>query len=176
MPSRLVHPSFSAVTALSRVTAELAIEGISQAEVRRPRPSLAPGILGAMPSFEKSPPDLVRRFYEIAELLPEARRRQMFGYPTCVVNGNLFVGLHQDRFFLRLAETDRESFIRSFGSSAFEPMPGRPMREYVVVPPELMAGTEVEEWATRAFEFAYMLPPKVPGTTAKKGRRRATLT
>jgi TfoX/Sxy family transcriptional regulator of competence genes len=123
-----------------------------------------------MPSFEKSPPDLVRRFDEIAELLPEARRRQMFGYPTCVVNGNLFMGLHQDRFFLRLGETDRDSFVAGFGASLFEPMPGRPMREYVVVPPDLLAGPSVEEWASRAFAFAQALPPKLP-STAKKGAR-----
>ena len=125
-----------------------------------------------MPSFEKSPPSLVRRFDEIAELLPEARRRQMFGYPTCVVNGNLFMGLHEEDFFLRLGETDRHSFVASFGASLFEPMPGRPMREYVVVPPDLLAGPGVEVWASRAFAFAQALPPKLL-STAKKGPRPA---
>ncbi|HUY25711.1 MAG TPA: TfoX/Sxy family protein [Candidatus Saccharimonadales bacterium] len=93
-----------------------------------------------MPLFEKSPSDLVRRFDEIAELVAEARRCRMFGYPTCVVNRNLFAGLHQDRCFLRRGETDRGSFVASFGASPFEPMLGRPMPEYVVVPPELLAG------------------------------------
>jgi TfoX/Sxy family transcriptional regulator of competence genes len=123
-----------------------------------------------MPSFQKAPPDLVRRFDEIVELLPEARRRPMFGYPTCVVNGNLFMGLHQDRFFLRLGEADRASFVSSFGASLFEPMPGRPMREYVVVPPDLLEGPVVEKWASRALAFAQTLPPKLPGAAAKRAR------
>jgi hypothetical protein len=114
----------------------------------------------AMPSFEKSPPDLVRRFDEIAELLPEAHRRQMFGYPTCVVNGNLFMGLHQDHFFLRLGEMDRAEFVSRFGAGPFEPMPGRPMKEYLVVPPTVLGGPEIGGWASRAFSFAQSLPRK----------------
>ncbi|MGA8207534.1 MAG: TfoX/Sxy family protein [Candidatus Dormiibacterota bacterium] len=128
-----------------------------------------------MPSFEKSPPDLVRRFDEIAELLPQARRRQMFGYPACFVNGNLFMGIHQDRCFLRLGETDRASFVSSFGARLFEPMPGRPMREYVVVPPELLGSPEAEKWARRALAFAWTLPPKL-AATAKKPPRPARRT
>jgi TfoX/Sxy family transcriptional regulator of competence genes len=123
-----------------------------------------------MPSFENSPPELVRRFDEIAELLPEARRRQMFGYPACFVNGNLFMGLHRDRLFLRLGETDRASFVSSFGARLFEPMPGRPMREYVVVPPELLDGPDAAKWAGRALAFAWTLPPKLPATAKKPAR------
>jgi len=113
-----------------------------------------------MPSFEKSPPELVQRFDEIAELLPQAHRRKMFGYPTCVVNGNLFMGLHQDHFFLRLGDTDRAEFVSSFGADPFQPMPGRPMKEYVIVPPKVLRDPEIERWASRSFSFARSLPPK----------------
>lgn len=109
------------MTGLSRVSAELASHRTAQVEVKRPgrlhpHACSTPDVLVAMPSFDNSPPDLVRRFDANARLLPEARRRQMFGYPTCVVNGNLFMGLHQDRLFLRLGETDRAS--RSSRASA----------------------------------------------------------
>lgn len=37
-----------------------------------------------MPTFRKSPPELVARFGELAELAGDADRKQMFGYPVCV--------------------------------------------------------------------------------------------
>jgi len=35
--------------------------------------------------FDKSPPELVARFDELAGLVPEATRRPMFGYPSLVL-------------------------------------------------------------------------------------------
>ena len=35
-----------------------------------------------MPGFSKSPPELVERFASIAAEVPDAERRQMFGYPA----------------------------------------------------------------------------------------------
>ena len=60
-----------------------------------------------MPTFRKSPPELVARFDELASLAGTADRKQMFGYPTCVLHGNMFMGLHEDSLILRLAEPDR---------------------------------------------------------------------
>lgn len=121
-----------------------------------------------MPSFEKSPAELVDRFAELADLVPEANRKQMFGYPTCVLGGNMFMGLHQDRMFLRLAEADRELFNADHGGEPFEPMPGRPMREYVVVPTAMLAGESIVEWVRRSYEYARQLPPKKPKPPKKR--------
>ena len=63
-----------------------------------------------MPTFRKSPPELVARFDELASLAGTADRKQMFGYPTCVLHGNMFMGLHEDSLILRLAEPDRVEF------------------------------------------------------------------
>ena len=87
-----------------------------------------------MPSFEKSPPELVARFEAAADRHPDATRRKMFGYPAAFYNGQMFAGLHQDSLILRLGPDDRASFLALPGSRIFEPMAGRPMREYVVVP------------------------------------------
>jgi hypothetical protein len=38
-----------------------------------------------MPSFEKSPPELVARFDAVAERFPIAQRRKIFGYPALFV-------------------------------------------------------------------------------------------
>jgi hypothetical protein len=51
----------------------------------------------------------------------------------------MFVGLFQDDMILRLSETRRVEVLKIDGAKIFEPMPGRPMREYVAVPPRVMA-------------------------------------
>jgi hypothetical protein len=123
-----------------------------------------------VPSFEKSPPHLVERFGELADRIPEADRRLTFGYPACTVNGNMFMSLHADRLILRLSDSDRAAFIDTYDAPIFEPMPGRPMREYVVVPDQLLAGHGVDDWVTRSLAYAVTLPTKQPKPRATKKR------
>ena len=83
--------------------------------------------------WKKAPPELVALFDAVLSAEPRAERRAMFGYPAAFVNGNMVTGLHQDDWMVRLAEPDRAELI-AMGGRTFEPMPGRPMREYVVLP------------------------------------------
>lgn len=119
-----------------------------------------------MPTFRKSPPELVARFSELAELAGEADRKQMFGYPTCVLNGNMFLGLHEDSLIMRLSEPDRAEFRDRYQAELFEPMPGRPMKEYVVVPPAVVNDDGIEAWIRRSLAYAGQLP-------AKKGKKKS---
>lgn len=120
----------------------------------------------AMPTFRRSSPELIARFDELAKLAGDADRKQMFGYPTCVLRGNMFMGLHEDNLILRLAESDRAEFTDSHGATAFEPMPGRPMKEYVIVPPALVYDDSVSDWVRKSRAHADHLPAKKP---RKKG-------
>ena len=117
-----------------------------------------------MPTFRKSSPELIARFDALAVLAGDADRKQMFGYPTCVLRGNMFMGLHEDSLILRLAESDRAEFMDRHGATAFEPMPGRPMKEYVVVPPALVYDDDVSDWVRRSRAYAEQLPAKKPRT------------
>lgn len=113
-----------------------------------------------MPSFDKSPPELVERFQDVLSTRPTASLRKMFGYPAAFVNGNLATGLHQANWFVRLSESDAAE-LSGAGGGSFEPMPGRPMRGYVVLPvtdaaDPVAAGT----WVDRAIAHAATLPPK----------------
>jgi hypothetical protein len=119
-----------------------------------------------MPEFRKSAPELVARFGELALLAGDADRKMMFGYPVCVLRGNMFMGLHGDSLILRLAEADKAEFLRRYAAGLFEPMPGRPMKEYVVVPPSLAYDEGVGEWVRRSRAYAETLPAKKP---KKKG-------
>jgi len=108
-------------------------------------------------------------FSEVSAGLGECRK--MFGSPCAFVNGNMFAGLHEAGLILRLSESEREAFLRLKGTSRFEPMPGRFMREYVVAPDEMAGHPEVvTNWMRKAFAYGSSLPAKV--REAKAGPRR----
>jgi TfoX/Sxy family transcriptional regulator of competence genes len=122
-------------------------------------------------SWRKSPEALVQRFSEIVPSDPRVERRKMFGYPAAFVGRNMFMGLHQENLILRLPEQLRSEFLSIKGASVFEPMPGRPMREYVVVPEPMLADSSaLRVWTGRSLEYAASLPSKKAKTPAKKGK------
>jgi TfoX/Sxy family transcriptional regulator of competence genes len=99
-------------------------------------------------------------------LLPEDPRvvvRPMFGNIAAFVNGNMFAGVFGPDLFVRLPEEDRARAIDA-GAAEFQPMPGRPMKEYVSLPRTW--GSEPERagaWIERSLSWAAELPPKAPG-------------
>jgi TfoX/Sxy family transcriptional regulator of competence genes len=110
----------------------------------------------------------VARFDELAEFAGDVTRRQMFGYPSCVLNGHMFMSLFGDSLVLRLGEADRGALLDA-GGAQFEPMPGRPMTGYVMVPSAVVADdAAVAEWIRRARAHAATLPPKVKKQAKKK--------
>jgi TfoX/Sxy family transcriptional regulator of competence genes len=89
--------------------------------------------------------------------------KQVFGHPAAFVRGHMFFGVFGDRLFLRLSPADREAADRIPGFGVFEPMPGRAMQEYRVIPPSLRAHpARVRPWVTRSLEHAAALPAKPP--------------
>ena len=74
------------------------------------------------------------------------------------------MGLHEDYLFLRLAAPERAGLIERLVARLFEPMPGRPMTEYVVIPAEIIEGPTIDDWVQRSFASAQTLPPKTPKT------------
>src|SRR5260370_34978553 len=75
--------------------------------------------------WEKSSPDLVNLFAELAPKDPRVEQKKMFGWPSCFVNGNLFAGLLKESMLFRLSEKDQVIFLKLDGAAEFEPMPGR---------------------------------------------------
>ncbi|HEU4673940.1 MAG TPA: TfoX/Sxy family protein [Candidatus Limnocylindrales bacterium] len=108
----------------------------------------------------KSPPELVERFARVTEAIPGLERRKMFGYPSGFVNGNLVTGLFGDGWHVRLPE-DGQAELLAAGGRTFEPMAGRPMRGYVMLPPATLADdAALRGWLDRAVAFGRTLPPK----------------
>ena len=121
--------------------------------------------------WRKSSPALVDRFHEAVAGIDGAEVRKMFGYPAAFIGGNLTAGLYQESVMMRLPEAEREERLAE-GWSRFEPMPGRPMREYIAMPPEVAADVDaMRHWIERAAEHVRTLPPKAPKSPKKpKGR------
>ena len=113
-------------------------------------------------AWRKPSPELVDRFHEATEGIPDLEPRKMFGFPAVFVNGNLAAGLHQESVMVRLPDAERGERIAE-GWSSFEPMPGRPMREYVALPPTVAADVDAtRHWIERAAAHVRTLPPKAP--------------
>jgi TfoX/Sxy family transcriptional regulator of competence genes len=112
------------------------------------------------PEWEKTPPELAERFTAAVSALPEAQVRKMFGYPAGFVNGHLFTGIFASNWFVRLPDDERAE-LAAAGGTEFSPMPGRPMRGYLVLPDALASDpAAVDPWVRRALAFVSQLPPK----------------
>jgi len=115
----------------------------------------------AGPSWKKSPPELIEAFGAVAGRYQDLELRKMFGYPAAFLGGNMATCLHEERWIVRLAEPDRAELLAREGAALFEPMPGRPMREYVVLPADVVADPDATAgWVERSIEHARTLPPK----------------
>jgi hypothetical protein len=121
-----------------------------------------------MPDFTKSPPELVERFDAIAAEFPGAERRLTFGYPCLYVGGNMVSGLFRTAWHVRLGGEAQAEALALEGAAPFEPMPGRPMTGFTLLPPSVVADdTAIRHWVGRAIEFGATMPPKVPKARSK---------
>lgn len=97
-------------------------------------------------------------------LVPERKGvqlRPMFGNLAAFVHGNLFMGAYGDDLFVRLPEADRTELLKSEGASLFEPVPGRQMKDYVVVPRSWKGDkARIGRWSSKALRWASEMPEK----------------
>jgi TfoX/Sxy family transcriptional regulator of competence genes len=113
-----------------------------------------------MPKFTKAPQGLVDRFVEAIEAVPDVQQRKMFGNPAAFTNTQMFACLFGDAMILRLSEPNRAA-LHAEGWKAFEPMPGRPMREYMTVPTRILSSRELlAPCVQKAHAYAASLSPK----------------
>ena len=92
-------------------------------------------------------------------LLIEVVTRRFHGRDDYFVGGNMFTSLHQDRWVVRLGDDDRAR-LAELGGVRFEVMPGREMKGYLVLPPELSQPESARPWVERALAFGRSLPAK----------------
>lgn len=105
---------------------------------------------------EKAAPELLARFEELVEVVPEVDRKLVFGCPSCLVGGNMFFGVHPVGLFVKLPP-DAGAELLADGGVPFEPMPGRAMGGFFVLP-----SGDGADWVRRSYDYALTLPPKKP--------------
>ena len=129
-----------------------------------------------MLKMPKADPKMSALVGRLAAEEPRLVLRSLFGQPAAFVNGNLCLGAFGPRLFFRLSEADRSEAGTIVGATVFEPAPGRPMREYLVMPPSLIASpAKLRLWARRSVEFTGALPAKGAGKrAARTGPRPGT--
>ena len=116
-----------------------------------------------MPKFTKSSPEIVERFRgALARYAPpDVVLKPMFGYQCAWINGNMATGLFADEWWVRVSEPDRDALLDLPGAHPFEPMPGRSMGRYVVLPADLAArDADLDAWLAKASDFTRSMPPK----------------
>ena len=114
----------------------------------------------AMPSFTKSPPELVERFATVLADFPDAQRKPMFGFPAAFVGGNMATGLFRDLWVVRLPDGEIEA-AKADGAGSFEPMPGKPMKAFVTIPPaDVGDDAAIRRWVERGLALAASMPAK----------------
>ncbi|HLQ03559.1 MAG TPA: TfoX/Sxy family protein [Nitrososphaerales archaeon] len=103
-----------------------------------------------------------KKFFK--SILPDDSRvsvRLVFGNDAAFVNGNMFVGLWGNDLFLRLSDDDRKELLKKEGATNFEPMKGRPMKGYTLIPRTWKTQPQVlRRWVTRSLDWASELPAK----------------
>lgn len=113
--------------------------------------------------WKKSPQSLIDTFDAMIAGKAGVERRQMFGYPCAFLNGNMLTGLFEDRLMMRLSEADRTKAAADLGARTFEPMKGRPMREYMELPAAVVGDRrKLGAWLRRAIAYVETLPAKKP--------------
>ena len=121
-------------------------------------------------TWRKPQEDLVQLLHDV---IPESQApvefKPMFGGPCYWTGGNMFAAVHQESLFARLDQKDRAELLAQPGAHLFEPMEGRPMKEYVVFPDALLTDRDaLRGWMARGLAYAASLPPKEKKPRKKK--------
>ena len=114
------------------------------------------------PSKWKKPSlELIELFFQVMEGISGIEKRQMFGCSCYFFDGKLFTGLHEETWILRLNEQDRIEMFTKHDTTSFEPMKGRIMKEYILLPKEVLKTPEaLVSWIQRSLAYVGSLPEK----------------
>jgi TfoX/Sxy family transcriptional regulator of competence genes len=111
-------------------------------------------------AWRKSSEEMVARFTEAVAGIEGLEQRKMFGYPAAFVGGNMATGLFAEHWVVRLPDAEIAE-AKAAGAGSFEPMPGRPMKAFVVVPAaEVTDDSAIARWVERGLAHAASLPAK----------------
>ncbi|MEE8045566.1 MAG: TfoX/Sxy family protein [Dehalococcoidia bacterium] len=123
-----------------------------------------------MADWPKKDEALIERIDGLLSIAP-VRRKNMFGTSAWFLESNdmMFAGAWGEGIMVRIGEEQTKLLIDSGEADAFDPMGGKPMREYVLLGGERIAeDDDLLNWLDQASEFASTLPPKKAKSRKKK--------
>ena len=86
--------------------------------------------------------------------------KKMFGGVTFMLRGNMCCGVHRDALIARVGPAEAVKALDEPHTRVFD-LTGRPMKAWVLVEPEGIAGdAPLEKWVDRAAKYAESFPPK----------------
>jgi hypothetical protein len=115
-----------------------------------------------MAEWAKKDEALIERVDGLLSTAP-VRRKNMFGTVAWFLDSNdmMFAGAWGAGIMVRVGVERTANLIESGGAEPFDPLGGRPMREYVLLNGDRIAGDdELLGWLNEAGDFAGTLPPK----------------
>lgn len=111
--------------------------------------------------WKPAPAELIEAFEASVAFMPCITQHRMFGYPAAFVNGYLFAGLFENSMVLKLPAESRSELLKLPGAARFEPVPGRTMGEFVLVPPSVVKNrAQLKPWLESAYAYVKSFPPK----------------
>ena len=114
-------------------------------------------------------PEELKALLEAAMKDVPCEKRPMFGYPAYFINRHMFIGLFQRSVFIRLSQDQLARLQAKHGAICnLEPMPGKPMKDYYVLPESVYANGKIfKEAIVRSAEYTSSLPPKEKNSHTK---------
>ena len=105
--------------------------------------------------FKKPNEELEVLLDDITGELP-TEKKMMFGCPAYFAGGKMFAGVFEDGIFLRFNEQDRIMLLENDDElSHFDPLGGKPMREYLSFPePYITDIAALEDLVHKAWSYA----------------------
>lgn len=122
-----------------------------------------------MADWAKKDDALIERVDGLLSIAP-VRRKNMFGSSAWFLESNdmMFAGAWGESIMVRVGTERTSTLIEAGDAEPFDPMGGKPMREYVLLNGDRIAEDDVLlGWLEEASQFAGALPPK-----QKKPRNR----
>ena len=110
----------------------------------------------------KKPSEELSQFLDERMSSFDVKKKKMFGCPAYFANDNMISGVFENDIFIRLSEHDRKKInSESDEVMPFEPVKGRVMKEYVVLPDSLYNDPEkFHELLRSSYEYVSSLPQK----------------
>jgi TfoX/Sxy family transcriptional regulator of competence genes len=113
------------------------------------------------PVFEKPGEEVVNQFNVAIPDDERIERRKMFGFPCIFVNGNMAAGIFNQSIFARMNKQDLNDWLNNKKATLFEPMPGRPMKEYIDVPNIIVQNpVALKEVLQQSVDYTLSMKPK----------------